>query len=97
MTIKFIPCIIDCINKIILTLRSRGVNLKKNKILILRTIIIPTFNLTLKRADDLALSMEVRQYKMNQKKKKTKKWKFIDYLIIIILIILLTEVVICDI
>lgn len=97
MTLKFIPCIIDCINKIILTLRSRGVNFRKNRVLILRTIIIPTFNLTLKRADDLALSMEVRQYKINQKPKTIKKWKIIDSIIISILIILLIEVIACDI
>lgn len=97
MTLKFIPCIIDSINKIILTLKARGVNFKKNRILILKTIIIPTFNLTLKRADDLALSMEVRQYNINKKITKLKKWKLIDIIIVIILIIQIIEVTICDI
>ena len=97
MTLKFIPCIIDSINKIILTLKARGVNFKKNRILILKTIIIPTFNLTLKRADDLALSMEVRQYNINKKITKLKKWKLIDIIIVIILIIQIIEVTICGI
>lgn len=97
MTLKFIPCIIDSINKIILVLKARGINFKKNRILILKTIIIPTFNLTLKRADDLALSMEVRQYSINKKVGKLKRWRFIDSLIILVLIFLIIEVSICDI
>ena len=97
MTLKFIPCVIDSINKIILTLKSRGVNFNKNRILILRTIIIPTFNLTLKRADDLALSLEIRQYNINKKPKKLKKWKIIDTIIMVILFTLISEVIICDI
>lgn len=97
LTLKFIPCIIDCINKIIFSLKARGVNFKKNKLLILRKIILPTFNLTLTKADALALSMEARMYNINNKKREITKWHLLDSLIIIYFITLLVEVIICDI
>ena len=98
LTLKFIPCIIDCINKIILSLKAKGINFRKKKLLILRTIIIPTFYLTIKKADDLALSLEARKYNMNKHKKvSTNKWRIIDSLIISVLVILIIEVIICDI
>lgn len=97
LTLKFIPCIIDCINKIILTLKARGVNFRKNRLLILKTIIIPTFNLTIQKADDLALSMEARLYNINKKKLKINRWHLSDTLILLVFITLFIEVIICDI
>lgn len=99
LTIRFIPIIIDQINKIIKTLLSKGINFKKNIVLILKSIIIPTFSLSIKKADDLSESMEVRMYNINNYEKKIiyNKWNIKDLIIIIIYILILIGVIICDI
>lgn len=90
-TIRFIPIIIDQINIILKTLLSRGINTKKNKLIILKSIIIPTFNLSIKKADNLADSMEVRMYDINNEKTNYtyNKWSIKDTLIMIIYISIL--------
>ena len=96
MTIRFIPTIIDTINHVIKNIKSKGINIKKHKILILKMIILPTFNLTLKRADNISESMEVRLYDINSNcTYNLIKWKKIDTVILLMHIILLLEVILC--
>lgn len=93
--LRFIPSIIDEANKILKSQASRGVDYKssnlKNKIIALKSIVIPMFILTIKRADLLAESMEVRLYNINKKRTnfKQNRWGSFDtYLCLIHLLFL---------
>lgn len=95
LSIKFIPLVIDQLNKIVKSLSSKGIEFKKttikNKFLILKSIIIPIINLSLKKADELAESMEVRLYDVNEKRTNYNynKWTYMDTIVQIILIFVL--------
>jgi len=94
--LKFIPYLIDEMNRILKTQASRGVcyynsNLK-GKIYALKNMIGPAFVLTLKKINDLKQNMHMRLY--NSEKKRTNfrmnRWKPFDtYMIMIHIIILL--------
>lgn len=101
LSIRFIPLVIDQLNRIIKSLSSKGIEFKKtklrNKILILKSIIIPIINLSLKKADELAESMEIRLYDVNKERTNYKynKWTFLDSIIqILFIFILIIEVII---
>lgn len=98
-TIRFIPVIIDQVNIILKKLLSKGINIKRNKILVLKSIIIPTFNLSIKKADNLSDSMEVRMYDINNNKINYihNKWGIKDTIILLFYILILIGVIICDI
>ena len=97
MTIRFIPIIIDTINIVTRNIKSKGIDIRKNKVLVLKSIILPTFNLTMKRADNLSESMEVRLYDYNDKSYNIGDWNIYDTMLILVNIILLVEVILCDI
>lgn len=98
LSIQFIPNVIDQVNRIMKILASRGIEFKKNKhkLLLVKSIIIPTINLSLQRADRYAESLEVRFYDINSSKKsfKENKWTIYNTLfIIVLLLIILKEVI----
>lgn len=95
MSIKFVPIIIDQINDIIKNLRSKGINLKtsKHKILIIKSIIIPTLNLSIRKADLLADNLTLKLYNLNNNNINYNKWKLKDSIILIVYILCLILVI----
>lgn len=100
LTINFIPSILNQVNKILISLKIKGINYKKqnlrNKLLILKAIILPTFNLSLKIADNMADILDIRLYNIDKKRNNYSKIKIFDIMIlivnIIIIIIIMKEV-----
>jgi|GEM_PF-7040386 len=84
LTLKFIPVVIDQINSIIKNLLSKGINIKKNKMLVLKSIIVPSLKSSIKKADNLAESLEVRLYNAEEFKYNNiyNKWRLRDSIII---------------
>lgn len=95
--LRFIPIIIDTLNMAIRNVKSKGIDTKKNKILVLKSIILPTFNSTIKKADNLSDAMEIRLYNYNDKGYNVNYLNIYDIILIIVNVILLIEVIICDI
>lgn len=66
LAIRFIPTIMDVGSKIMKSQASRGVDYNasqlKEKILALKTMLVPLFILTVRKADNLADALEVRLY-----------------------------------
>ena len=99
LALRFIPNIIDEGNKILKSQASRGidyynVNLK-GKLLALKSLIIPMFVITMKKADDLADIMEVRLYDVNGSRTnfRQNKWSFYDTFIVLVHVILIILIV----
>lgn len=73
LALRFIPTIFDQANKILKSQANRGIDYRyinlKGKLTSLSSLIIPIFNLTLKKADDLADTLEVRLYDINSDRK----------------------------
>lgn len=99
LSISFIPNLIEQFNKILKSIKVRGIIIKrvnlKQKILVLKSMIIPIFETSLKRADALADLMELRMYNLSSLyvSKVNKKIKFNDIFQIIIHIMILILVV----
>lgn len=101
IALRFIPTIIDQANKILKSQASRGVDYYnsnfKGKLLAIKSLIVPMFVLTIKRADQLADAMEVRLFSIYKKRTnfRQNKWGFYDtYLVAIhiaILVVLLVR------
>lgn len=93
--ICFIPKIIDQADKILRSQASRGVDYQnsnfKGKVLAIKSLIMPMFILTIKKADKLAESMEVRFFNINEEKRSYGKqsWNMFDKILIFIHIIVL--------
>ena len=89
LALRFIPTIIDQGNKIIKSQASRGIdyyNSKfRGKILATKSLIIPIFVLSIKRADDLADAMEVRLYNINNKRTnfRQNRWGVYDTFLVL--------------
>lgn len=103
LALRFIPTIIDQGNKIIKSQASRGIDYYnsnlKGKILAIKSLIIPMFVLSIKKADDLADSMEVRLYNVNSKRInfRQNRWHFYDTFLVLmhlgLFILIMKEVV----
>ena len=103
LALRFIPTIIDQGNKIIKSQASRGIDYYnsnlKGKILAIKSLIIPMFVLSIKKADDLANSMEVRLYNVNSKRInfRQNRWNFYDTFLVLmhlgLFILIMKEVV----
>lgn len=103
LALRFIPTIIDQGNKIIKSQASRGIDYYnsnlKGKILSIKSLIIPMFVLSIRKADDLADSMEVRLYNVNNKRInfRQNKWHFYDTFLVLmhlgLFILIMKEVV----
>lgn len=86
-SIKFIPIIIDEFNKILKGLMSKGIN-RKNKLLLFKSIIIPTFSLSLRQSDLLGTDLELKLYDYNNIE-KYNKWNIKETIILAIYILVL--------
>lgn len=100
IALRFIPTIIDEANKILKAQASRGIDYYnsnfKGKMVAIKALIIPMFVLTMKRADQLADSMEVRLFSIYKKRTnfRQNKWGIYDtYLVAIHLILLIGMIV----
>lgn len=94
LSIRFIPIIFEQTEKVIKAEYSRGLNFEgslKEKLNKLSILIFPIFNLSFKRSDDIANTLEVRLYNPNKEISKYKKYKNFnsDSSIILIHILLL--------
>lgn len=103
LALRFIPILLEQATKIWKSQISRGLYLEgkkiKDKIKSLKSILLPMFILSIKRADTLAETMEVRSFsltrpRMHYKKRKLKKEEIIIAVIFILqfLIVLGLEV-----
>lgn len=92
ISLRFIPTILEETDRIINSQVSRGANLKSgnfvSRIKNFIPILIPIFISTLKRADELAIAMEIRGYIPNKKRTRYKELKYntVDYFIYIFII-----------
>lgn len=100
LALRFIPTIVDTGNKILKSQASRGIDYYhsniKGKILALKSLLIPVFVLTFRKADALADSMEVRLYNINNKRTnfRQNKWGIYDTFLILIHVSLLILIVV---
>lgn len=89
LALRFIPTIMDTADKILKSQASRGIDYYnsniKGKFLALRSLLIPMFVITLKKADQLADSMEVRLYNVNSKRTnfRQNRWGFYDTFLVL--------------
>ena len=92
LSIVFIPVIINQFNTIIKSVKGRGINVEKGsikqKLMLLNSIIVPMFILTLRKADVLAESLELR-YDDKSVTTITYKVNISDIIILIIHVILI--------
>lgn len=102
--LRFIPIIYEQAIKIIRSQASRGLDYYnsniKEKIVSLKTMIIPMFILSIKRADDLGDALDVRNFSFdNRICFFNKKMNLIDYIVVLghlflLLLIIVIEVII---
>lgn len=99
LALRFIPTIFDEAAKIMKSQASRGVDYYnsnlKGKFEAIKTLIIPMFNLSIKKADMLGDAMEVRLFSFDGRRSnyRMNKWKSTDSLVVIIHSILLIIVI----
>ena len=80
LALRFIPTIIDQGNKILKSQASRGVDYNNSNLIgkftALKSLLIPMFVLSIRRADTLAESMQIRMYNINAKRTNYRihKW-----------------------
>lgn len=84
LALRFIPTIIDQGNKILKSQASRGVDYNNSNLIgkftALKSLLIPMFVLSIRRADTLAESMQIRMYNINAKRTNYRihKWGVFD-------------------
>lgn len=95
LAIRFIPTIIDQASRIMKSQICRGVNYNgfniKERLVGLRTLVLPMFIYSFKRAEDLSISMELRNYVIDNDRTnfRMNPWRFFDtYMFLIHFIIL---------
>ncbi len=103
ISFRFIPLLFEETEKIIKSQKARGAFLNTGKIIKrmddITSVIIPIFINTFKRADDIAIAMEVRGFRSGKGRTRLKEyvltWKDIVFIVIsfmIFIIILICEV-----
>lgn len=92
LSIVFIPVVIEQFNAIIKSIKGRGINIEKGnikqRIMLLTSVIIPMFILTLRSSDALAESLELR-YDNKSVSNITYKVNISDIIILLIHVILI--------
>lgn len=92
IALRFIPILIEELNKIMKAQMARGANFDEGKLVqkvkSLIPILVPLFVSAFRRADDLAMAMEARCYRgdMNRTRMKELKFQRLDYIAISILV-----------
>lgn len=104
LSLNFVPILFTESNKIIRSQSSRGFNYKngsfKDKIVGLKSIVIPMFVLAFKRADSVSDAMEVKQFSFESNRSSVKgvRWHAGDFYMIgchllVLVFVLIKEVV----
>ena len=100
IALRFIPTIIDEANKVLKSQASRGIDYYnsnlKGKFIAIKSLIVPMFVLTIKRADQLADSMEVRLFSIHKERTnfRQNKWGIYDTYLVLIHVIVLIVIII---
>ena len=100
LAFRFIPTIIDVGSKIMKSQTSRGVDYNestfKGKILSLKTMLIPIFILTIRKADNLADALTVRLYDIDSNRTyvKEERIKLFDLVALLINMMILIGLII---
>ena len=100
LAIRFIPTIIDQSNKIMKSQTCRGIDYSnskiKDKLIGIKSLMLPMIIHSFKRADELAISMELRLYNINKKRTnfRMNKWSFFDSYMFFVHSVILVLVVI---
>lgn len=90
LALRFIPTIIDQGNKILKSQASRGIDYYasgiKGKFTAVKSMLLPMFILTIRRADTLSEAMQIRLYNINSKRTnfRINKWGFFDTFLFLI-------------
>lgn len=90
LALRFIPTIIDQANKILKSQASRGIDYYasniEGKIIAIKSMLLPMFILTIRRADILAESMQIRLYNINSKRTnfRINRWHLFDTFLFLI-------------
>ena len=104
LSLNFVPLLFMESGKIIKSQTSRGFNYKsgsfKDRIIGLKSVIIPMFVLSMKRADSISDAMEVKQFSFNSNRSSIKgvRWHVSDFYMIgchllVLVFVLIKEVV----
>ena len=94
MSLRFVPTLMDDTTRIMNAQKARGVDFDEGsivqKVKALIPILIPLFATSLKRADSLAIAMEVRGYQGGKGRSQYRqlKWSFKDTLTIFVILAL---------
>ena len=88
IALRFIPTLMEELDKIILAQKSRGSEISSGsigqRIKAFIPLLIPLFISAFQRAEDLAVAMEVRGYDMNAKRTSFRKleWQLKDTMLV---------------
>ena len=104
LSLNFVPVLFMESGKIIKSQASRGFNFKsgsfKDRIVGLKSVVIPMFVLSMKRADSVSDAMEVKQFCFNSNRSSIKgvRWHISDFYMIgchllVLVFVLIKEVV----
>lgn len=99
LSIRFIPTIINQVNKIQKSFISKGIQFRnntfKNKISIIKYIIVNSFLISINKADVVANVMELKYFNLNKDKTYYFKYKFNykDLLYLSIILFILIEII----
>ncbi len=100
LTLRFIPTLMNETNKIMKAQASRGVDFAeaklKQKVSQIVSLLVPMLVISIKKADDLANSMEARGYVIDAKRTQIDvlKLRFLDYIALSFTIILVAGVIV---
>jgi len=92
ISLRFIPTLMDELEKIILAQKSRGSEISSGSLMTrikaFIPLMIPLFISAFQRAEELAIAMEVRGYDMNVKRTSYRllQWKLKDTITITLLL-----------
>jgi ABC-type cobalt transport system, permease component CbiQ and related transporters len=87
--LRFIPTILDSSSKILKSQASRGVDYNhgtlKEKFIIVKSILVPLFVISIRKSDELASAMTVKSYKVGAKRTylNIDNWNITDTLFLI--------------
>jgi len=99
LALRFIPTIIDQSNRILKAQASRGIDFQnsdiKGKLVAVKSLLLPMFVLSFKRAEDLGEAMEVRLYNIDKPRTnyRVNRWRFFDTYIVVMHLAMLTVVI----
>ena len=102
IALRFIPTLLEEIDKIIKAQTARGVDFENGNLIkrakSMVPILVPLFLSAFRRADELAMAMEARCYRGGEGRTHLKKLKikFIDYVAILILFIISIVIISLD-